>query len=325
MSSTDSTQQTQAPAAPWARSIDRLKSYVGQRGGRRAVSIIPATSIAGRALVMVVAIMTLLASITAGSVTILVGAADQWSSEIAREATIQVKPMTGRDLEADLVDIAAMARRAEGIADARINSRDQATALLAPWFGDGANLADLPVPRLIVLSLTGSSPPDFDRLRGEIAAKYPNAILNDHSPWVNRLTAMARAMVLAGLTILVLVLVATALAVVFATRAAMAENREIIGVLDLVGAEDRFIAGAFQQHFLRLGLQGGAIGGALAILAFFLINAFGFLGGESMDALTGSLALGWTGYLTIALIVIVVAGMTAYISRRTVYKQVHGN
>lgn len=64
-----------------------------------------------------------------------------------------------------------------------------------------------------------------------------------------------------------LMLVALVLSVVFATRAAMAGNRDVIEVLHFCGAEDRFIASQFQRRFLLFGIEGGAIGGALALVA----------------------------------------------------------
>ena len=60
------------------------------------------------------------------------------------------------------------------------------------------------------------------------------------------------------------------LSVTFATRAAMATNRAVIEVLHFVGAEDSFIAGHFQRHFLQLGLKAGLIGGGGAIALFAL-------------------------------------------------------
>ena len=79
--------------------------------------------------------------------------------------------------------------------------------------------------------------------------------------------AMAGTAVAAGIVILVLMLAATVLSVTFATRGAMATNKPVIEVLHFVGAKNGFIAGHFQRHFLLLGLQGGAIGGGVAIAA----------------------------------------------------------
>src|ERR1700745_1674754 len=69
---------------------------------RNLSPIVPRASIAGRALVAVVALMTLLASITTATVLLVRGSAAEWQSEVASEITIQVRPEAGRDLEPDV-------------------------------------------------------------------------------------------------------------------------------------------------------------------------------------------------------------------------------
>ena len=69
--------------------------------------------------------------------------------------------------------------------------------------------------------------------------------------------AMAQTTIAGGIALLILMLVATVLSVIFATRGAMATNRPIVEVLHFIGAKSGFIAGQFQRHFLMLGLEGG--------------------------------------------------------------------
>ena len=65
-------------------------------------TIVPSGSISGRSLSSVIAIMTFLAALTAGAVTMMVGTASDWESDVGREVTIQVRPASGRDIEADV-------------------------------------------------------------------------------------------------------------------------------------------------------------------------------------------------------------------------------
>ncbi len=74
----------------------------------RTSPIVPRNSISGRALIAVVAIMTFLASLTTGAVLLIQQAAHEWQSDIARELTIQVRPVAGRDIEADVQRAAAL-------------------------------------------------------------------------------------------------------------------------------------------------------------------------------------------------------------------------
>ena len=66
---------------------------------RFETALVPRNSISGRALIAVVAIMTFLASLTTGAVVLVAGAASEWQSDVAREATIQIIPAPGRDLD----------------------------------------------------------------------------------------------------------------------------------------------------------------------------------------------------------------------------------
>jgi cell division transport system permease protein len=258
-------------------------------------------------------------------VLMVASASADWSSAISREATIQVKPRSGRNMESDLAEAAALARRDAAVASVEIISATDSTKLLEPWLGAGLQSSDLPVPRLIELRLADNTTGLAD-LKAAITKALPNAALDDHRPWLDRLSAMANALVAIGIVLLVLVLIATGLAVAFATRGAMAGNKDIIGVLNLVGAEDRFIAREFQGHFLRLGLEGGAIG-AIAALAFYLIG--GKLldviltddGSAQVDAMFGSFGLGWSGIAAILAIIVLVGALAALVSRRTVFQQ----
>src|SRR5262249_36780251 len=72
--------------------------------------IVPNASISGHALMAVIAIMAFLASVTAGAVVLVRAAAGDWQSQVAREVTIQVRPFSGRDVEADVARAAEIAQ-----------------------------------------------------------------------------------------------------------------------------------------------------------------------------------------------------------------------
>ena len=288
-----------------------------------ATPIVPKSSIAGRSLGAVIAIMTFLASLTIGAVMLVVSAASDWQSEVGREVTIQVRPAPGRDLEGDVRKAVEIARAAPGIAEVRAYTKEESARLIEPWLGAGLALDDLPIPRLIVVKLFAGAQADLAALRQTLAAQVANATLDDHRRWIDRMRSMARTAVAGGLAVFLLVLAATVLSVTFATRGAMAANRPIIEVLHYVGATDGFIGGQFQRHFLLLGLKGGAIGGGAAIVLFGVVEAAntwlaGTAGGDEIAALFGNFSIGVSGYVAILLQIVFMAVVTAFTSRRTV-------
>ena len=296
---------------------------------KRDMPLVPADTIAGRALVTVIAIMTFLAALTAGLAILVADASADWQGDVGREMTIQVRPTPGRDLEVAVGEAAAVARAAPGVAAVDPYSKAESEKLLQPWLGAGLDLGDLPVPRLVVVKLGSGAELDPGKLRAALESKVPGATLDDHRIWLGRLAGMARATVAVGLVVFALVLTAMLLAVAFATRGAMAGAREIIEVLHFVGAADGFISRQFGTHFLRLGLRGGAIGGSCAV-AFFLLGGL-LLGrwrttaaGEQVEAMFGSFGLHLKGYVVIVVIAGLIAVMTGIVSRLIVYRHLRG-
>lgn len=311
----------------WSAAVrrPRLSPRSGDLLLRRDASLVPVASIAGRSLVTVVAIMSFLCALAAGAGLLIAGASRDWQRAVSAEVTIQVRPVSGRNVDAEVEKAADIARATPGIRAVEVYGKSESEKLLEPWLGSGLNLADLPIPRMLALTRDRKEPPNLAGLRQHLETAVAGASLDDHQVWFTWLATMADTVVFIALGLFGLVLAAMFLTVAFATRGAMAGNHEIIDVLHFVGAEDRFIAREFQRHFLRLGLRGGVIGGGCAI-ALFLAAAGVRLylrttpGGDQLEALFGSFALGWRGYGAIAAITISIAVATGLISRGIVVR-----
>ncbi len=288
--------------------------------------LIPRDSVAGRALVVVIAIMTFLACLTAGAALLVAHASQAWRSDVLREATIQVKPGAGDDIESLVAKAVAVASRSPEVESARAYSKAESEKLLEPWLGAGLDLSQLPVPRIIVLRLRGQRPDDdLASFRSALASAVPQAVLDDHRIWATRLGAMANAVVVLAAALFMLMIVAMSTAIGFATRGAVAANREIVEVLHLVGASNGFIAKEFQGHFRRLGLRGAMIGGLAAIASFAAASALSFWrahspGGDEIAAMFGSFALGPSGYLALVAVCVAVTLLTGLLSREIVMR-----
>jgi cell division transport system permease protein len=308
-----------------SRERDRTEAGPTARARSRGASLVPPSSIAGRALAVIIAIMTFLGSLTVGSVDLVRNAAADWTSSIIREATIQVRPTAGRDLAADVSRATEIAVRFPGVADVSPYTAEETRRMLEPWLGAGLGAEDLPIPRLIVVKLADDRRTDMDAFRRALVAEVPTASLDDHRQWFDRLRAMARAVIVVGLVIVALMIAATGLSVIFATRAAVETNRPVVEVLHFVGARDAFIAGEFQRHFLWLALKGAAAGGVLALAAILLSGLVAArwratAGGDQIEALFGSFSLGATGYAGIAVLVVLVTAVAALTCRWTVMR-----
>jgi cell division transport system permease protein len=289
--------------------------------------IVPAGSVTGRSLTLVIAIMCFLACLTAGAVYMINQSAAAWLKDVASEVSVQVEPKgSAQDNERRIGEISLFLAKQAGIKAVKPMSQKDSSALLEPWLGKSAGLAELPVPRIIALELDRNSPPEFDKLRTALIKQFPGTTLDDHRHWQAQIRTVTRSFALGGLAILMLVGAATTAIIISATKSAMASNREIVEVLHFVGATDRLIAREFEKHFLRLGIRAGLVGAGLAMAVFFAMpTAMRVLGGEAvtqaeLSRLIGTGALDLPGYFLLGIVVVVTAALCMLTSRYGVYR-----
>ena len=104
----------------------------------------------------------------------------------------------------------------------------------------------------------------------------------------------------------------------------MAANRPIVEVLHFVGASDRYIANHFLRHFLLLGLEGGVIGGGIAMLVFGFSESIAELvfrdaGRRPVCGLAGDVFAAPLGLSGVGRQAVLIAAVTAWASRRTLF------
>ncbi len=302
--------------------LPRFAGFSGLKTRDRSAAIVPERSVTGRTLVLLIAIMTFLSGVTLGGVVLVQKSAIAWSSDVGREVTIQIRPMEGEVMESNLRTAVALAQATPGVARARALTLEESQDLLEPWLGTGLDLSAIDIPRLVVVELADPAEADIAKLQRDLAA-VKGATLDTHAAWRQQLNVMAGTIVASGLLVLALIVIATVLAIIFATRGTMASNREIVDVLHFIGASNSFIAGEFQGRFLTIGFRGGIVGGLAALLFFFLIGiTAGSMvpqeAGQQLSILFGRFALGLDGMLGILAVVPVIAAVTAITSRLTV-------
>src|SRR5439155_20295197 len=176
-------------------------------------------------------------------------AASGWSRQLVSEATVIVRAKAGETPDGAAAKAAEVLAGVAGVSEARALEPQKAYDLVRPWVGDVADVEDLPVPRLVAVSLVARHPASAQAIGQALRSQGLDAVVDDHSLWlkdVRRAAAVAR-----GLAAVVFLLIAAAAGAVvaFATRAGLAAQRPVVEVLHLAGAEDDFIAGLFQARF----------------------------------------------------------------------------
>lgn len=227
-----------------------------------------------RFLSWLTALMVYLAALALAGMLLVSGMAQRWDAGLAGGLTVQIAPLSesagGAPLNDRVEAALTVLRSTPGIRSANALSDQDIAKLLEPWLGREAADPMLPMPRLIDVVTDG--PVDLNALTLRLTSAAPGATVDDHAVWLADLRHFANALNLAALAVVALIGGAGVTAVVFAVRAGLAIHRNVVELLHLMGATDRYVARQFEQHVLGLTLRGGLGGLVLAVVTLAAID-----------------------------------------------------
>ena len=264
----------------------------------------------------VMAIMLFLTLLAAAAAISLGSAASQGSDALASEATVQLLDPDPVARTEQQKQIAALLSRSPTVAAVTIVPEAESRKLIEPWLKDAADDADIPIPALIDIRF--DSPPSDRALRQMqqmVRRIAPTARIDSHASWMEPFVALMQTLFLLSLSVVFLLLLATAATVVLSVRGALNTHRTTIEIMHMMGSTDIQAARLFQRRVALDALFGGLAGLIAAILVLWL------LGSRFADLEPGLLAdagMPLYGWLLLILIPVAVAGLAMLTARWTV-------
>ena len=237
-------------------------------------AIIPKAAAPLRTLTAVMAVMCFLAVLAVGAMLLINRAVEQWASGLASEVTVQLPQLSTRDMDKDLASLTQILSGIEGVKGVTVLDRKEGEKLVAPWIGENG-LDALPIPRLVRVVVDDKRPPDFAAMEKAMEEAVPTARLDTHRRWEAELRRMASTLTLLSSLILGLISASAIAMVIFAARAVLEANRNVVEVLHIAGADDNFIASQINRRFMSTGLWAGVIGLVGGVLTFFGLGHWG--------------------------------------------------
>jgi cell division transport system permease protein len=264
-------------------------------------------------LVFVTAVLSFFACLAVVAALGANRAAEGWADQLRGSATVLIRPTGTESADAAAERATAVLAKVDGVAEASELEAQKARALVEPWLGQGVDLADLPIPRLVTLEFDPKKPsPSAGALEQALKANGLDGVVDDHSRWIKDIVRGGELARAAAIAVAVLTGLAAAAVVAFATHADLQGRRDIVEVLHLAGAEDGFIIGLFQNRLARLTAVAGLLGAIAAALVAAAVRLMGGGGG-----LTPVLPIAWTDLLAVLPCPLIVAGVAVVAARIT--------
>jgi len=282
----------------------------------RSAPLLPPDAGRDRPLFAVAAILVFLACLAALGAAGAWRAAEGWTAQLTDQITVQILPGEDRDADEDARQAAALIANLPGVAAVQARSRADSEALLEPWLGSAGLPDDLPVPRLVAVTVDPAAPPARGAILALLDDQPYDVAVDDHGRWESAVRRAAAAVRYFALGLVALLTLAAAAVVAFAARASLAARWDVAEALHLVGAPDRSVTALFQGRFFWLGLKAGLAGAILAALA---AAGLAYAGGAAGAVFfLPSLEFGWSAVAIPAIAALISAAIAALSARLAV-------
>ena len=148
-----------------------------------------------------------------------------WNESILGSLTVQIMPINDVNQEQAAAETLAQQEKAVELLKSKPEvekvtplNNAQLQKLIQPWLGDGVAVSDLPIPRL-----KPGAEVDFLRWSEELAETAPQASLDNHKLWLNKLIKFADGLKVLALAVLTLVVLITSGAIFYANQSGAAQ------------------------------------------------------------------------------------------------------
>lgn len=229
-------------------------------------------------LQVMVCIAVFLFGVTLAGVLSVNAMLNAWNESILGALTVQVMPVVESNQDAAAAEVLRQQSKAveflnqwPGIEKATPLTDKQLKRLIQPWLGDGIEISDLPLPRLIDVKIKKKMTVNFAKLAEKLAETAPLASIDDHKLWLDKLIKFADSLRLLAMVVLVLVVVVTSGAIFYCTQTSLGLHKYVIEILHLMGAKDTYVAQQYARKTAFLGFMGGLYGLLLAVPTIFII------------------------------------------------------
>jgi len=210
-----------------------------------------------------------LAVLSLTGVLILHVSVERWQRGEVDTLTVQLLPVEGVSEQARILRLRDVLAGVDGISSIRVVPHAESTALVEQWLGEANLPADLSLPQLVDLELQPGHRLDAQTLKIRLQASLADVTVDDGKLWLDHLADLGRSLELLALAVVVLISFAVVVTVIFTTRVGISIHRNVIELLHLIGAQDRYVAAQFQRQAMMMALRGGIIGIAFAVATLY--------------------------------------------------------
>ncbi len=144
--------------------------------------------------------------------------------------------------------------------------------ILEPWLDSTAIPDDFPFPVLFDVEVDRNANIDLLDLTSKLTKISQGVRIHNHANWYTSIAKISRGLFGFSVLLSVLILLTVCSTIVFIIKKTLSNHRDIVKILQLIGARDKYIASQFKRYYFSISLKGTWISLTLSVLTILGIT-----------------------------------------------------
>ncbi len=174
--------------------------------------------------------------------------------------------------------------------------------ILEPWLDSTAIPDDFPFPVLFDVEVDRKTNVDLLDLTSKLTKIYQGVRIHNHANWYVSISKISKGLFGFSVLLSALILLTVCSTIIYIVKKALSSHKDVVKILQMIGARDKYIASQFKRYYLSVSLKGSLVSFILSLMTILGIT---YLVGANWINLDNVRYLGISLFVPIIVIVLV--------------------
>lgn len=144
--------------------------------------------------------------------------------------------------------------------------------ILEPWLDSTAIPDDFPFPVLFDVEIDKDANVDLLELTSRLSKISKGVRIHNHANWYVSIEKISKGLFGFSVLLSILILLTVCSTIIYIVKKALSAHKDVVKILQLIGARDKYIAAQFRKYYFFISLKGSVISFVLSILTILGIT-----------------------------------------------------
>lgn len=200
----------------------------------------------------------------------------EWSDSLNGHLTVEVQAAVDSSnavlTENQRTEILKILKETEGVKSASQLKDSDILKILEPWLSGTAIPDDFPFPTIYDVETDRTAKVDLYALNNRLAKVSSGIKIHNHADWYAPILRISRGLFGFSMILAFFIFVTVCITVVFIAKKTLSVHKDIVRILQLIGARNGYIASQFKKYYFMIGCRASVFAFLISLATIIILN-----------------------------------------------------